>query len=140
MGREAERRLRAVYFGGTLFFVLLAWLCRINLAIGLVAMPVVVHLISAERARRAVKGAAGTPLRAVYRFVIAREVLAAGLFAVAAGYVAVRWAGAPRLAWWEGLIAALLVAYALTIRATVQRAKALAARDGAEGGAGGGAE
>ncbi|MDI6870238.1 MAG: hypothetical protein QME79_02570 [Bacillota bacterium] len=126
MNQKAERRLRAVYIGGTVFFTFLAWLFRINLVIGLVAMPVVIHLIMAERARRAAKGVAGTPLASLYRLVIVRELLATGLFAAAAGYVAVRMEGSPRLAWWEGLVAALLVAYALMIRTIVQRARTLA--------------
>ncbi|MGE5552450.1 MAG: hypothetical protein ACM3XZ_00800 [Betaproteobacteria bacterium] len=133
MNQEAERRLRVVYFGGTVFFALLALLFRVNLAIGLAVMPVVIHLISAERARRAAKGVAGTPLAAIYRLVVFRELLASGLFAAAAGYVAVRWEGSPRLFWWEGLIVSMLVAYTLVLRAIVQGAKAQASTGNQEG-------
>lgn len=119
MSGEVERRMRAAYFGGIVLFAGLAWLFRINLLIGLVVMPVVMHLITAERARRAGKGAVGTALAAVYRYVIARELLAAGLFAMATWYVVVRMAGAPRLGWAEGALLVLLVAWTLVVRGVV---------------------
>lgn len=123
MNKDAERRLQAVYFGGTVFFVVLAWLFRVNLIIGLAVMPAVIRLITAERARRAAHGVAGTPLQAIYRLVAVRELVATGLIVTATWYIARRMAGSPRLWGMEALVVALLVAWALLVRAVFARAK-----------------
>lgn len=136
MNRDAERRLRVVYLGGTVFFTALAWLFRINLVLGLAAMPAVVHLIWAERARRAGKAVRHTPLGKLHRLVIWRELAAAALFVTGAGYVAVRMAGSPRLAWLELVIGALLVTYVMLVRAATVQARATIPPEGGPPGGG----
>lgn len=125
MNAEAERRFRAVYVGGTVFFGLLAWVFRLNLILGLAVMPTVAHLITAERARRAGKAFSGTPVGLLYRLVIGRELLAAGLFIAGAAYIAVRVGGAPRLLWLEAPIGLMVAAYVLLVRAVVQGGRRL---------------